>query len=109
MYGKAGIPSNIPPHTDFILKIHRIKTKQQNRETQIQVEVGLQINHTQEQREMKTLKLSEQELINIAIGTVKRQTKELESPPDQQNQCQQATQLPSQSFLGQGQYTKQKT
>ena len=109
MYGKAGIPSNIPPHTDFILKIHRIETKQQNRETQIQMEVGLQINHTQEQREMKTLKLSEQELINIAIGTVKRQRKELESPPDQQIQGQQATQPPSQSFLGQGQYTKQKT
>ena len=110
--GKAGIPSNIPPHTDFTLKIHRIETKQQekSRETQIQVEVGLHINHNQEPREkMKTQKLSDQELLNIIIGTVKGPTKQLESPPDQQDQCQQATQLHSESFLDQGQYTKQKT
>ena len=73
------------------------------------MEIGLQINHTEEQKEMGILKLSDKEIINIAIGTVKAQRKELESPPDQQNQGQQATQLPSQSFLGQGQYTKQKT
>ena len=82
MYGKAGIPSNIPPHTDFILKIHRIETKQQDEETRIQVEVGLQINHTEEQKEMGILKLSDKESINIAIGIVKAQRKELESPPD---------------------------
>ena len=112
MYGKAGIPSNIPPHTDFTLQIHRIETKQQeeSREAQIQVEVGLHINHNQEPREkMMTQKLSDQELLNIIVGAVKGPTKQLESPPGQQDQCQQATQLHSDSFLDQGQHTKQKT
>ena len=58
---------------------------------------------------MGILQLSDKEAVNIAIAIVKAQRKELESPPDQQTQGQQATQLPSQSFLGQGHYTKQKT
>ena len=64
MYGKAGIPSNIPPHTDFILKIHRMETEQQDEETQLQVEIGLQVNHTEEQKEMGILTLSDKELTN---------------------------------------------
>ena len=112
MDGKAGIPSNIPPHTDFTFQIHRIETKKQeeNRKAQIQAETGLHTHHNQEPREkMMTQKLSDQELLNIIVGAVKGPTKQLESPPDQQDQCQQATQLHSESFLDQGQYTKQKT
>ena len=109
MYGKAGIPSNIPPNTDFILEIHRMETEQLDEETQIQVEIGLQINHTEEQREMGIPKLSDKEFANIAIGIVTAQREELEPQPDQQTQRQQAPQFTSQSFLGQGQHTKQKT
>ena len=109
MYGKAGIPSNIPPHTDFILEIHRMETEQQDEETQIQVEIGLQVNHTEEQKEMGILTLSDKELTNMAIEIVTAQREELESQPDQQTQGQQAAQFTSQSFLGQGQHTKQKT
>ena len=109
MYGKAGIPSNIPPNTDFILEIHRMETEQLDEETQIQVEIGLQINHTEEQREMGIPKLSDKEFANIAIGIVTAQREELGPQPDQQTQRQQAPQFTSQSFLGQGQHTKQKT
>ena len=94
MYGKAGIPSNIPPHTDFTLQIHRIETKQQeeSREAQIQAEVGLHINHNQEPREkMMTPKPSDQAFLNIII------------------EVQQATQLQSDSFLDKGHHIKQKT
>ena len=53
MDGKAGIPSNIPPHTDFTFQIHRIETKKQeeNRKAQIQAETGLHTHHNQEPRE----------------------------------------------------------
>ena len=112
MYGKAGIPSNIPPHTDFTFQIHRIETKKQeeSRKAQIQAEVGLHTHHNQEPREkMMTPKPSDQAFINIIEEVVKEPTKQLESPPGQQDQCQQATQLHSDSFLDQGQHTKQKT
>ena len=86
-----------------------METEQLDEETQIQLEIGLQINHTEEQREMGIPKLSDKEFANIAIGIVTAQREELEPQPDQQTQRQQAPQFTSQSFLGQGQHTKQKT
>ena len=94
MYGKAGIPSNIPPHTDFTFQILRIEAKKQeeNRKAQIQAETGLHISHNQEPIEkMMTPKPSDQAFLNIII------------------EVQQPTQLQSDSFLDKGHHTKQKT
>ena len=112
MYGKAGIPTNIPPGTDFTFQIHRIEAKKQkeNKKAPNQTEVGLHIHHNQEpRREVVTQKISDQAILDIIQATVKKPTEQLESPPGQQDLCQQATQLHSDSFLAQGQHTKHKT
>ena len=112
MYGKAGIPSNIPPHTNSTVQIHRIEAKKQeeNRKAQIQAETGLHIHHNQEpRREIMMPKASDQAYMQVIEKIVKEPIKQLKSPPGQQDQCQQAAQLHSDSFLDQGQHTKQKT
>ena len=112
MYGKAGIPTNIPPSTDFTFQIHRIEAKKHKKDEGApdQSEVGLHVNHNQEQMiEGVTQKASEIAMVDMAMTAVKRSREQLESPPGQQNLHREATQDQTLHFLAKGHQTKHKT
>ena len=93
MYGKAGIPSNVPPGTNFTFDIHFIENKKHKKEKEITLqeavgesEVGLHVEHEQDRTNGGVFyKASDIALVEIAMTAATTPQEELTSPLIQPN------------------------
>ena len=117
MYGKAGIPSNVPPGTNFTFDIHFIENKKHKKgkerilkEEVTENEVGLHVEHEQDKTDRGVLhKASDIALVNIAMTAAKTPQEELTSSLVQPNPQIRASHHKILPFLAKGPQIRHKT
>lgn len=117
MYGKAGIPTNVPPDTDFTFDIHFIKNKKQNKDEKItdqvavkESEASLQVEPEQEWSNGGVIyRVADMAMVDIAMTAATRPQEELSRPPIQPNPQLIKAHHKILPFLAKGPQTKHKT
>ena len=117
LYGKAGIPSNVPPETDFIFTIHFTENRKQKSYKQVTDRVAVIENEAMPQAEPEQERTQEVVLdkvvdfavVDVAIEAATNPQEEASLLPIQPDQDPLQTYRNTQPFLAKGPQTKHKT